>query len=216
MININSKFIYNKIICIFFEGAFLNIFFGHIGYNYINDVTNNVLITIMCLSYIRTFISLNFISNYTDNFGREFSNYYDLKSWEKIFDSYSIKCFIKISINILIYVLIISFSLTSEPNYSTLTLIYLYFIVIYTLSKKFIVLIIFIKHCGCPPVNEEIAQIPIHFYPIENQNEVCSICMDEANNDLWVEIPCKHKYHLNCIRNWLNSNNNCPVCRSNL
>jgi hypothetical protein len=40
----------------------------------------------------------------------------------------------------------------------------------------------------------------------------CPICLNEG--DTWVELPCKHKLHSNCIKSWfISSNNNkCPLC----
>ena len=41
----------------------------------------------------------------------------------------------------------------------------------------------------------------------------CSICLDNILlHDLHI-TPCKHHFHNNCIRNWMNLNNNCPNCR---
>ncbi|KAI3936155.1 hypothetical protein MKX01_021435 [Papaver californicum] len=42
----------------------------------------------------------------------------------------------------------------------------------------------------------------------------CSICLDgfEIGTEAR-EMPCKHKYHGNCIEKWLGIHGNCPVCR---
>jgi len=41
----------------------------------------------------------------------------------------------------------------------------------------------------------------------------CSICLDNILlHDLHI-TPCKHHFHNDCIRNWMNLNNNCPNCR---
>jgi len=40
----------------------------------------------------------------------------------------------------------------------------------------------------------------------------CAICLVEGDN--WIELPCKHKMHLDCIKSWFVSSNNisCPLC----
>mmetsp|Transcript_42362 Transcript_42362/g.65011 ORF Transcript_42362/g.65011 Transcript_42362/m.65011 type:complete len:112 (+) Transcript_42362:1190-1525(+) len=44
----------------------------------------------------------------------------------------------------------------------------------------------------------------------------CPICMEEytANDDV-VTLPCneKHFFHEHCIKDWLKTNNSCPLCK---
>lgn len=40
---------------------------------------------------------------------------------------------------------------------------------------------------------------------------VCSVCRDSLQSG--VILPCKHSYHLDCIKPWLLQRNNCPLCR---
>ncbi|XP_022849097.1 RING-H2 finger protein ATL33-like [Olea europaea var. sylvestris] len=51
----------------------------------------------------------------------------------------------------------------------------------------------------------------------------CSICMDsfEIENDsdtsaTVTELPCQHYFHKDCISEWLNRSNTCPLCRYQL
>ena len=46
------------------------------------------------------------------------------------------------------------------------------------------------------------------------QDEKCSICLKEFELNLTKELPCKHKYCQNCITQWLNLVNTCPMCRT--
>lgn len=60
--------------------------------------------------------------------------------------------------------------------------------------------------------------------PIPPQDTVCAICLtdteDEINeselintNNNWLELICKHKYHVTCITEWFKYNTSCPYCK---
>ena len=41
----------------------------------------------------------------------------------------------------------------------------------------------------------------------------CSICLDnDDNNDRKRKLNCGHKFHFNCIEQWLHNNKRCPLC----
>ena len=46
---------------------------------------------------------------------------------------------------------------------------------------------------------------------IEDTDQVCSICLDQGCTIKLTD--CKHCFHLDCIENWKNTTNTCPVCR---
>lgn len=49
----------------------------------------------------------------------------------------------------------------------------------------------------------------------------CAICMEENNKNI-LELNCNHRFHVNCIKTWIereieeNRNPSCPFCRSNI
>lgn len=52
----------------------------------------------------------------------------------------------------------------------------------------------------------------------DDNEETCAICKNYfAKNDITRQINiCSHKFHCECIEKWFTTNNNCPICRSNL
>ena len=47
----------------------------------------------------------------------------------------------------------------------------------------------------------------------------CPICLvsgEESEDDKFVELPCKHKFHHKCILLWKEEGNNCPICRADI
>ncbi|KAK1438896.1 hypothetical protein QVD17_04708 [Tagetes erecta] len=49
---------------------------------------------------------------------------------------------------------------------------------------------------------------------VTSEEEDCAICLMEYGVDGEVkELPCKHRYHSDCVTKWLGVNGSCPVCR---
>lgn len=51
---------------------------------------------------------------------------------------------------------------------------------------------------------------------LENENEICCICYDHINDNVHILLECKHRYHLNCINEWIKRENTCPLCKKNI
>ncbi|UJR34342.1 hypothetical protein I4U23_021745 [Adineta vaga] len=49
-----------------------------------------------------------------------------------------------------------------------------------------------------------------------HRDEKCSICLKEFEINSTKELPCHHKYCENCIKQWLQLVNTCPMCRIEL
>ena len=50
--------------------------------------------------------------------------------------------------------------------------------------------------------------------PLSANDDVCSICLDNLNKEQIYQLPeCGHKYHTNCIMQWMRSGHcKCPYC----
>lgn len=64
---------------------------------------------------------------------------------------------------------------------------------------------------------DTIASLPSICYKAHNREDCnsdqCVICrLDFEDGDSLVVLSCKHKYHTECINNWLQINKICPVC----
>ena len=48
----------------------------------------------------------------------------------------------------------------------------------------------------------------------KNKKE-CNICLDYINDNA-CKLQCKHLFHVNCIKKWININASCPICRKKI
>ncbi|XP_042496942.1 E3 ubiquitin-protein ligase MPSR1-like [Macadamia integrifolia] len=68
---------------------------------------------------------------------------------------------------------------------------------------------------GLPPASKaSIDAMPKIEITQEDLGKECSICLDgwEIGGEAR-EIPCKHRFHSNCIEKWLGIHGSCPLCR---
>lgn len=49
---------------------------------------------------------------------------------------------------------------------------------------------------------------------MSNDNNECSICLKNIINDNKFKLKCNHEYHYDCIQQWLNKHDTCPICRT--
>ncbi|KAI4339374.1 hypothetical protein MLD38_024325 [Melastoma candidum] len=73
---------------------------------------------------------------------------------------------------------------------------------------------------GLPPASKdsiaalETFRIGEHGPDCEDVGDHCVICFEEwAAGDVARVMPCKHKFHGECIEKWLGVHGSCPVCR---
>jgi hypothetical protein len=49
---------------------------------------------------------------------------------------------------------------------------------------------------------------------LDGQQTECIVCRDEyLEDDVVIKLPCRHLYHHDCLKAWLERNNTCPMCR---
>jgi hypothetical protein len=48
-------------------------------------------------------------------------------------------------------------------------------------------------------------------YHEQQEKEECVICLDEVETE-WRELACQHRYHKQCINNWIAVRATCPLC----
>jgi len=56
----------------------------------------------------------------------------------------------------------------------------------------------------------------LNFIPSTNLVGECPICLENNTKEDIVESPCGHQFHRNCIVDWFEHGNFCPVCRATL
>ena len=49
----------------------------------------------------------------------------------------------------------------------------------------------------------------------ENEEDLCSICLEELKESKSLSMSqCQHKFHVKCVKQWLNEKATCPLCNS--
>lgn len=63
-----------------------------------------------------------------------------------------------------------------------------------------------------PAKNRDI--LPVMVVQDEVKGENCAICLSEFEIGCQIKtLPCAHKYHVDCIDKWLETQNKCPICK---
>lgn len=65
------------------------------------------------------------------------------------------------------------------------------------------------------PQLNKIPAVTYRNLPTTDQDVACAICLEDfGQNDIVLEIPCKHRFHQKCLQDWLRINAICPLCRA--
>ncbi|XP_068663537.1 E3 ubiquitin-protein ligase AIP2-like [Aristolochia californica] len=74
-----------------------------------------------------------------------------------------------------------------------------------------------------PPASKEVvARLPVITVTQEilgrlGKETECAVCRENlVIDDKMQELPCKHLFHPNCLKPWLDEHNSCPICRHEL
>jgi len=69
-----------------------------------------------------------------------------------------------------------------------------------------------------PVDNDVLTALPE--FQIEDVNKLpqekrdCVVCLTKyENNDKAIILPCTHLFHSDCIKDWFNKQNTCPICK---
>ncbi|KAM3359044.1 E3 ubiquitin-protein ligase MPSR1 [Capsicum galapagoense] len=68
---------------------------------------------------------------------------------------------------------------------------------------------------GQPPASKaSIEELPTVDVREEDEKDECVVCLDEMGvGEVVKEMPCKHRFHGDCVVTWLKSHGSCPICR---
>ena len=74
---------------------------------------------------------------------------------------------------------------------------------------------------GAPPTSKSVIEsLPVFDISTENLKSgsvECVVCKDDLGvGDKCTELPCKHLFHPQCIKPWLQRHNTCPICRGEI
>ena len=77
----------------------------------------------------------------------------------------------------------------------------------------------FILHCsGATSANKMVVdEGQVHRLTVVTNNggQTCSICLEQlAKNDPIVRLQCTHMFHASCVDAWVETKNECPLCRA--
>ncbi|WOH05235.1 hypothetical protein DCAR_0624649 [Daucus carota subsp. sativus] len=50
---------------------------------------------------------------------------------------------------------------------------------------------------------------------INEEPDICVICQGEYEKDELIGgLQCRHEYHVECVKKWLQQHNSCPICKA--
>jgi len=178
-----------------------------------NDVPNTFKISILLLSsnlYVELFVYFMIWKIYTPYIGRKFNEVDQFIEWKSKQYIFCIKECIIISKYIL-YIITFFLIVTSDGMFSSTTTKYLFITYLFLVFMNLLYVIFSCIYCKFSEATFEITEEinDIKYY----SEEECCICLDKNIEKEWKILQCAHKFHSECIDNWTNINNTCPICR---
>jgi hypothetical protein len=78
----------------------------------------------------------------------------------------------------------------------------------------FVFSIFVLRFLGICNNSEKITKRNLKDYIVKENEEVCSICIENMKTDHKLKIlKCNHYFHEKCIMEWLKNSEVCPLCR---
>ncbi len=165
------------------------------------------LYTSMAFNILEKIMEIKLLYIYVKNFGREFENMNEYINWLYSLRTYRI-------MNLLSYIkafffvistIISIFEITLLVNFEIFAFCYIYIILLYHIILSLMFIFYYVKNKK--KINVVLTNITCQ------GNDECIICLDN-NEKKWVAMKCSHKFHEDCINQWLIQSNTCPICRS--
>jgi hypothetical protein len=187
--------------CIFFIFDIICIIYSY------ESVEKNNLFYLYCATLAAIFVSISNLIRYEliywNNKGRIFETKEEYKLW-KIQNFSNIKySFVAIE-SVCKIALLFQSPLMKEENlyYTSIFIMQLNAIAIIIISGLFFIYAFFKTLCN-----------PYFFISPDINNKIeCPICLDQ-NDKLWVTTKCNHRFHGDCLNEWLRISETCPICR---
>lgn len=222
MITINKKYIFLRIIRIFFESFYI-IFASSLIFELKNyDPIFFLLLGSFIFHWIHIISSIYIIGVCYKKLNHSFSSSIHLKIWLDSF--YMSKVKFNTFIIYSIFNIIISFYLFLIPNRSTYDFFPLSLVILIIFVSSFVklgsilligLLVLFYRIIDTRRNNTR--TILIEFEPsiirnAESSEDKCGICLEDKNIE-WGELKCHHRFHYECVLPWMRDHNSCPICR---
>jgi hypothetical protein len=153
------------------------------------------------------------------NYGRIFTSLNEFITWKKkqiIPYLKYILDFLEYGFHILFFIQTWSFIIDFKKSELILYRISCLFLYLYTILNLFIWICYCILICsfGVFPgwSNKPVRSVHFRIEVFVDEDIECCICMDK-NSQEWIRTKCNHCFHRECLNNWTNTNNTCPICR---
>jgi hypothetical protein len=202
------------IFCIFHFVSLIHCF-THIEITIIGYYFNTLLAIFICICN-----NIRYEYVYIKNKGKIFPSYNVFLAWKKEVKmpriTYGLEC-IEILVHIVFFIQ--SWSITVEPFEKNECLLYrVSFVFLYTYT----IAILFMWCCVCICVctlnvsqHRLFTSQPMLTNIIIDEQKECCICMD-CNTKEWIETPCVHSFHRECLNGSTQTNRTCLICRNSL
>jgi len=163
---------------------------------------------------------------HTKNYGRIFTSLNEYIVWKKQLIIPYLKYildFLEYGFHILFFIQTWSFIIDFEKSELILYRVSCLFLHIYTVLNFFIWICACILVCSSTVFlqrsslsenanHSQQRRVDFSIEVFVDEDIECCICM-EKNAQEWIRTQCNHSFHRECLNNWTNTNNTCPICR---